>query len=111
MGFVATSSPHPTTQQSLFRSRALLQVYSVEVGLQLQRTGLTTIYYSAVAAPALIGHGRLYVGVIEMVGNVTRIAWKKHSLLRVCFIPLARFVSSHLVDKCSICRDRIYTII
>ena len=111
MGFVATSSLHPTTQQSLFRSRALLQVYSVEVGLQLQKTGLTTIYYSAVAAPASIGHGRLYVGVIEMVGNVTRIAWKKHSLLRVCFIRLARFVFSHLVDKCLICRDRIYTII
>ena len=74
MGFAATSSPHLTTQQSSFRSKALLQVYSVEVDLQPKRTNLTTIYCSAVAVHALIGHGRLCVIVIEVVGNVTRTA-------------------------------------
>ena len=64
MGFVAMSSPRPTTQQSSFRLKALLQVYSVEVGLQLKRTSLTTISYSAAVVHGLIGHGRLYVGVM-----------------------------------------------
>ena len=94
MGFAATSSPHLTTQQLSFRSKALLQVYSAEVDLQPKKTDLTTIYYSAVAVHALIGLGRLYVDVIEMAGNVTRIAWRKHSLLRVCFTQLALFVFS-----------------
>ena len=92
MGFVATSLPHLTTQQSSFRSKALLQVYSVEADLQSKKTDLTTIYYSAVAVLALIGHGRPYVNVIEVVGNVIRIAWRMHSLLRACFTQSALFV-------------------
>ena len=58
-----------------------------------------TIYCSAVAVHALIGHGRLYVDVIEVVGNVTRIAWRKHSLLRVYFTQLAWFVFSLIVSR------------
>ena len=74
--FVVTSSLHLTTQQSSFRSKALLPLYSVEVDLQRKKTNLTTIYCSAVAVHALIGHGRLCVDVIEVAGNVTRIAWR-----------------------------------
>jgi hypothetical protein len=66
----------------------------VEVDLLPKKTDLTTIYYSAVAVPTLIGHGRLYVDVIEVAGNVTRIAWRKHLLVRVCFTQLAPFVFS-----------------
>ena len=50
----------------------------MEVDLQLKRIDLTTIYYSVVVVHELIGHGPLYVDVIEMVGNVIRIAWRKH---------------------------------
>ena len=94
MGSAATSSPHLTTQQSSFRSKAPLQVYSVEVDLQPKKIELTIIYCSAVAVRTSIGHGRLYVDVIEVVGSVTRIAWRKHSLPRVCFTQLALFVFS-----------------
>jgi len=98
MRFVATSLPHPTTQQSSFRSKALLQICSAEVGLRLNKTNLTTICYSAVAVRALVGHGPLYVTVIEVVGNVTRIAWKKHSSMTVYSSQLALFVFSPLIS-------------
>ena len=113
MGIVATSSPPPTTQQSSFRSKALPQVYSVEVGLQPRKTGLTTICYSVVVAHALIGHGRRCVIVIEVVGNATRIAWSKHSLMTLYFTQLAWFAFPSLSDWISltIAPDRIYTTI
>ena len=110
MVFVATSSPHRTTQQSSFQSRALLQAYSVEVGLRPKKTGLTTIYCSAVAVRALTGHGRLSVDVIEVVGNVTRIAWRQHLMMIACFIQLLRFVFLSLLPTMLMTIHRIYTI-
>ena len=91
-----------------------MQGYSVEDDPQPKKTDTTTIYCSAVAVHASIGHGQLYVDVTEVVGSVTRIAWRKHSLMtrRVCFTKLALFVFSLIGSRCQhslVRRDRIYT--